>query len=129
MNRPVGLVVMLLLAGLASECIAAPAELAELDQVSSACIACHNGSTGSAAGFCLQLQGDKNPNGHVVSVSYANSTKRNSGLRPAANLPVELVLYEGKITCVTCHGSDPHGSAPLAIANSGSALCRACHLK
>jgi hypothetical protein len=106
-----------------------PVAVAGLDQVSSGCLACHNGSAGSLAGFCLIAPGGKNSDGHVISAAYAGLAKRNRGIRPIGSLPPELVLHEGKITCVTCHGSDPHGSAPLAIDNRHSALCRACHLK
>ena len=99
------------------------------DQVSSGCLACHNGADGALAGFCLIAEGGKKADGHVLSAIYAELAKRNQGLRPIDSLPSALVLHEGMITCVTCHGSDPHGAAALVIDNRDSALCRACNLK
>jgi hypothetical protein len=67
--------------------------------------------------------------GHVVSLSYTEIATGNQGLRPIGELPPEVVLHDGIITCATCHGIDPHGGAPLATGNSGSHLCLACHVK
>lgn len=106
-----------------------PADLPGLDPVSAGCVTCHNGSEGSHAGFCLLSQGGKKADGHVISASYAEFAKRNQEIRPINSLPPEIALHDGKITCVTCHGGDPHNSATLAVDNIGSALCRACHLK
>ncbi|NJC87274.1 MAG: hypothetical protein FIB02_01890 [Desulfuromonas sp.] len=125
--------VILLLSVLpAATCLAVEAPLANLpglDPVSAGCIACHNGSEGSPAGFCLLLPGSRKADGHVISVTYAELAKRNQGIRPIGSLPAEMVLHDGKITCATCHGSDPHNRNSLVIDNKGSALCRACHLK
>jgi len=100
----------------------------ELDQISSDCISCHNGSDGTHAGFCLLSQkGERD--GHIISASYAVLAGQNKGLCSESNLPSETVLYEGEITCVTCHGSDPHNGQTTVIDNRGSALCRTCHLK
>ncbi|WP_162148579.1 cytochrome c3 family protein [Desulfuromonas sp. TF] len=48
---------------------------------------------------------------------------------PESSLPPEIVLHEGKITCVTCHGNNPHLGQFYAMENRDSALCRGCHLK
>ena len=101
----------------------------ELDPVSAACIACHDGSSAMSVNYCMVWQKDKTGcGGHVISADYVALAAKDKGLRSLTSLPAELVLYEGKITCVTCHGDDPH-NVPFAIDNFGSALCRACHLK
>jgi len=115
-----------------SSAIAAPTSIiSELDPISFDCIACHDGSMGPHIRFSLPSQKDLGMwgGGHIVSVSYAERAARISGLRPMNSLPPELVLYQGKITCVTCHGSDPHLTRMLVIDNLHSALCRSCHLK
>jgi len=121
---------LLLFAIHATECLAVESQSARppgLDPISVDCINCHNGTNGSRAGFCL-LTGAKS-DGHVISLAYAEFARANPGLRPMDDLPPEVVLHDGVITCVTCHGSDPHGGAALVIDNSGSTLCIACHLK
>ena len=101
---------------------------AELDPISSGCFTCHDGANGPHVTFCLL--GKQGCGGHIVSVSYAEVVARNEKFHPASRLPPELVLYEGKITCVTCHGTEPHQGTPLVMDNNnGSALCRACHRK
>jgi hypothetical protein len=101
----------------------------ELDPVSAACIACHDGTSAMSVNYCMVWQKDKpGCGGHIISADYVALAAKDKGLRSLPNLPAELVLYEGKITCVTCHGDDPH-NVPFAIDSFGGALCRACHLK
>lgn len=121
---------VILIPPLASPAVAVqPGAAAVLDPVSSTCFSCHDGSGGPQAGFCLLPQKNKGCGGHIVSASYAELARRNKNLHPQRSLPPELVLFEGKITCVTCHGSAPHNRQPFAIDNRGSALCHACHVK
>ena len=101
----------------------------QLDPVSAACLSCHDGSAGPHVRFCLLSQKDKGCGGHIISASYSDLASRNQDLQPPSSLPSELVLYQGKITCVTCHGNEPHAGRALVIRNIGSALCRACHRK
>jgi hypothetical protein len=79
--------------------------------------------------YCLLGQKGTGCGGHIISASYAELAARDESLLPESKLPPEIALYEGKITCVTCHGSDPHLGEALAMDNSDSTLCRACHLK
>jgi len=116
----------LLLAGIANSI---PASASALDPISADCLSCHDGSGGPHARYCLLEQMGKGCGGHIVSVRYADMAARDKNLRPARNLSPLLPLYDGKITCVTCHGSEPHEGIPLIIDNRGSALCRSCHLK
>jgi hypothetical protein len=120
------LIFLLLLAGAA---IPAPGYASELDPISSECLTCHDGSGGTHARFCLLEQMGKGCGGHIVSVSYAEMAARDEDLLPASRLPPYLPLHEGKITCVTCHGTEAHNGIPLIIDNKDSALCRICHLK
>ena len=105
------------------------AEELKPDPVSSGCIVCHNGTDGSKASFCLLSQGDKSEAGHIVSAVYVDYAMRNKELNSIESLPAELKLSEGKITCATCHGNEPHEGKALAIDNDNSALCLACHCK
>jgi len=99
----------------------------EPDPVSAGCIACHDGTAGWRVRYSLPSPIRQGCSGHIISADYAALTAKNKNLRPPESLPQELTFHEGKITCVTCHGDDPHNV--LAIDNTHSALCRACHLK
>jgi len=99
-----------------------------LDPVSAGCYSCHDGSNGPLAIYSFPSQKGRGSGGHLISASYIEMASANRTLRPISSLPPELVFYEGEITCATCHGSDPHHGETLVIANSRSALCKACHL-
>lgn len=102
---------------------------AELDPISSDCVGCHDGSGGPHAGFCLLMQKAEGCKGHIVSASYADLAADKPGLRSAAAVTETLSLYEGKITCATCHNIYSQVGPMLAVDNGGSALCRICHIK
>lgn len=105
-----------------------PRTISGLDPVSAVCISCHDGSEALSVRYCLLSQMGTGCGGHIVSADYAALAAKDKNLRPAGSLSSELTFYEGKITCVTCHGDDPH-NVLLAIDNTNSALCRVCHLK
>jgi hypothetical protein len=109
--------------------VAAIGDASDLDPLSAACLSCHNGSEALHVRFCLLGQKDKGCGGHIISASYADLAAKDKSMLPESSLPPEIALHEGKITCVSCHGSDPHLGKPLAMDNRDSALCRACHLK
>lgn len=100
-------------------CIAETASLGA-EQISSGCLSCHED---------LEGQKDNSHSGsHAIGIVYATHATRNEKLRPALDIPSELILFEGVVTCETCHGSDPHDGQVLVINNRESALCNACHL-
>lgn len=101
----------------------------QLDPLSAACIDCHDGSGALHVRFCLIGQKGEGCGGHIISASYADLAAKDESLIPEGKLPPEIVLHQGKITCVTCHGDDPHQGESLVMDNRSSALCRACHLK
>lgn len=101
----------------------------ELDPISSDCVTCHDGSGGPHAGFCLLLQEGKGCDGHIIGASYADLAANNPGYHSAAAVMEKLSLYDGKITCATCHNIYSHVGPMLAVDNRGSALCQICHIK
>lgn len=90
----------------------------EIDPVSAECLSCHDNIDESEMRF---------HRGHVTGIAYEDYLDREQDFRNVSSLPQEMVLHEGKITCVTCHGVDPHDDQFLVIDNSGSALCVSCH--
>ena len=91
-----------------------------LDPLSSECFSCHDDSKDQKNEF---------HRGHVTGIPYDKHAGNNQNFRPISELPVELIFLEGRITCVTCHGIDPHDGQILVVNNSGSALCNSCHDK
>ena len=90
------------------------------EQISSECLSCHND---------IDDPNDNSHSGnHVIDIAYADYAEHDEKLRPVFDLPSELVLFEGVVTCATCHGLDPHDGQLLVINNRESALCNACHL-
>lgn len=65
---------------------------------------------------------------HPISILYEPA--RDPGFRSVVEVEAAgLVLYDGKVQCMTCH--EPHSQQfrPfLRIANAGGTLCLACHL-
>lgn len=102
---------------------------AQTDPLSAACLSCHDGSEAIHVNFCLLGQNTEGCGGHIISAAYTEFAMRDKSLLPESELPPAIVLFEGKITCITCHGNYPHEGEPLAINNRDSALCQACHLK
>ena len=100
-------------------CIAEIASLG-IDQITAKCLSCHENNDISNS--------SSHSGNHVIGIDYADSAARNKLLRAVLDLPVELVLFDGVITCASCHGANPHDGQSLVVTNRGSALCGACHL-
>jgi hypothetical protein len=90
------------------------------EQLSSECFSCHEDIDGP--------NGSSHSGSHVIGIAYADHAARDEKLRPVFDLPSELVLFEGVVTCATCHGLNPHNGQGLVINNRESTLCSACHL-
>lgn len=106
-------------------------DTSKLDPISSACSSCHvspfeeTGIEDTTSCCFFPFKGAENK--LIVSTSYTELSKRNIGLKPAEMLPNEIVLYNGAITCITCHGSESHNGKRTVLDNSGSTLCYSCH--
>lgn len=91
-----------------------------IDQISSQCLSCHEN---------IDTPNSSSHSGsHVIGIDYADYAVGNERLRPVFDLPAGMVLFEGVVTCASCHGVNPHDGQNLVITNRGSALCSACHL-
>jgi len=105
----------------------------KLDPISSACSSCHNSPFDDPkikdTNDCCFLPFKGKENKLIISTSYSELSKRNVGLRPAEMLPDEIVLYDGEITCTTCHGNDSHNGKKTVLDHGGSILCYGCHLE
>ena len=100
----------------------------DIDSFSIQCMSCHDSLTGS---LNVRLSGEvirhnSNRVNHPIGMRYADSLSY-GGYRPIAMLAGEIVLPDGKVSCISCHQgySDKHGK--LVMDNRGDGLCLSCH--
>ncbi len=86
-------------------------------------MACHDGSAGAPIEF--RMGPDATGMSHPVEVDYAATVARQPDrYHPAAALPPELPLVNGKVACTTCHdGASPDPKRVVAVPR----LCESCH--
>lgn len=100
------------------------------------CMGCHDGTIGPVANvtFPSTLEGfasephDPGSGAHPVDLDYEAAVQRRPGsFTPSAALPREVMLLDGKITCLTCHHPDSPEQFHASITMDRSALCTSCH--
>ena len=96
-----------------------------------ACLSCHmdhgdGQGAGTGAGGLMYAASRSAPRNHPIGLPYDRATVY-GGYVPAAMLPPEVKLFDGRLGCLSCHRSYSarHGSTVLPTA--GSRLCFACH--
>lgn len=125
--------------------VGAPAQLPEVCELpnampgrtpTSACMGCHDGTIGPLANvlFPATLEDfpseahDPGSGAHPVDLDYqAAALRQPSSLTPLAALPREVMLQDGKITCLTCHHPDSRERFRVSLSMERSALCLSCH--
>lgn len=87
------------------------------------CIACHDGTAGSPIAFGVRPDGIGSS--HPVEVDYGAAAARQPGrYHPAAMLPREIPLVNGRVACTSCHdGASPD---PKRVVRA-TRLCQSCH--
>jgi hypothetical protein len=101
----------------------------DADIYSNRCADCHEESvstqTGGMAPPGTPAEFGGLPN-HLIGVEYAFAAAK-GGYRPAAALPDEMLLPDGKTSCLSCHlgYSAEHGK----LTRAGVMLCNDCHIK
>ncbi len=63
---------------------------------------------------------------HPIGGNYAEAVARGD-YHPAPQLAPQIVLPDGKISCVSCHRGFGKAHGALVMSNAGSALCLECH--
>jgi predicted CXXCH cytochrome family protein len=82
---------------------------------------CHDGGSAPAVEFSMRTGGMSHP----VTTDYAAVAQRDPGhYAPAASLPPEVPLVDGRIECTTCH--DGRLSTRKWVVDEAR-LCYACH--
>lgn len=101
-----------------------------LDPYSRKCMECHgeNASPRLATGVDrngVVRHGDGAIN-HPIGMSYQKALVY-GGYRPLRAVERKLLLPDGKMSCVTCHGGYQKEHGKLRVAIAGSDLCYQCH--
>jgi len=100
-----------------------------LDSYSLQCMECHNEKSDNLP-VDIDVQGivrhAGNSVNHPIGRRYADAMSFGGYRRPAL-LRENIMLPEGKLSCISCHVgySEHHGA--LVMSNQGSALCLECH--
>jgi predicted CXXCH cytochrome family protein len=100
----------------------------EINDVAAYCGECHAEEAGEAGGG-PPAQGPSHVFGgsgttHPVEVEYPSQQR---GYHPKEDLESDLVLIDGRMTCLTCHSPEP--TRELVLPMEQSKLCIACHKK
>ncbi len=91
------------------------------------CIACHDGLVASEAHFCTVECGFGSS--HSISKVYPPRFKEDS-YAPVESLRENGIrLFNGKVSCASCHDLKNPTKDHLIMDNGGSALCFSCHRK
>ena len=104
----------------------------QIDEMSQKCLGCHD-ELGA-----VKKYGSKSPSGfsnvgmsriaeaHPVGLVYEKRTLFRDNLKSSAEFPPEVILVNGRISCITCH--DPLNSKGNHMAGGNrSVLCFVCH--
>lgn len=122
--------------------------------VSLACLSCHDGTVGldviinrpnatqslTPSGNVMPAEDAANQffanlgidlrNDHPISILYSTVADPMFNAASGGKVNGELPLYLGKVQCGTCHNPHNTTNTPfLRKSNSGSALCKTCHIK
>lgn len=103
------------------------------------CDRCHTWQGGGSSGSLSPsfIIGTNLGDDHPISMPYPTpaqdpqfNTPPNLQKGWGGNLPNDVKLYSGKVECPSCHNvHDPNIVPFLRKSNSGSALCKTCHIK
>jgi len=106
-----------------------------LDPISMECITCHDGTLAGSIHYKVSSmdQGEGRSVGsingsHPVGTDYSRYISKREYV-PSYNLPRNMILMNGKISCVTCHDMLSRNQAYLVVDMTSSNLCFACHRK
>jgi len=97
------------------------------DRYSKQCMTCHMdnatiaGTRSASIGF-ISIGGSTN---HSIGSSYSNFSMRR-GYQPEASLAAEILLPEGKVSCLSCHKAYTQKHGEITVTRD---LCMQCHIK
>lgn len=104
-----------------------------VDNVTLECLGCHDGVIASDASYVLgggqAITYQRVGLSHPIGMDYSKSAMLDRELKPVEQLPPQIVLYDGKVGCASCHNPYSTQRRMLVVDNYGSALCLSCHIR
>jgi predicted CXXCH cytochrome family protein len=101
-----------------------------LDPYSLKCMECHGDNANPRLAAGIDRNGVVRHAGgtvnHPIGMSYQKALAY-GGYRPLRTVERKLLLPDGRVSCVSCHGGYQKEHGKLLVANAGSALCYQCH--
>jgi len=104
-----------------------------VDEITLECLNCHDGVIASDASYKV-LGGDaltyqRRGLSHPIGMDYRKAALQDRELRAVELISPLIALYDGKVGCASCHNPYSRQRRMLILDNTGSALCRECHIK
>ena len=94
-----------------------------IESVTLYCLGCHGDDAQAGEAPSPSHSIGSPDHSHPTDIAYPSGT---SGYRAADQLDQRLVLYEGRVSCITCHDVQDSDHR-LVISPAGGDLCTACH--
>lgn len=111
--------------GISSEQISHHGQRVDNNGDPNGCIVCHDGLTAASVHYCTVECGFGSP--HPISREYPPKSKESS-YTPAESLHQKGIrLYNGKISCVSCHDLGKSTKNHLITDDSDRSFCFSCH--
>jgi predicted CXXCH cytochrome family protein len=99
--------------------------MVENDAEPYSCIACHNGLLAKNAHLCTVECGFGGP--HSILKTYPPLFQEDNYASVDELREKGIRLFEGEVTCVSCHDLSKTSKYQLSVDNTKSALCFICH--
>ncbi len=105
------------------------------ESTSIGCMSCHDGSIATevghrpiaAGGFAVSMP-EWGSNEHPVDIAYRLTHRDTDGpLTPVGSLDQRIRLFQGDMTCASCHSIYSRQPNHLTVSNVRSGLCLSCH--
>ena len=120
------LLLYLLMDGVSAGQVAHHGQTVEDSGDPSDCIVCHDGVIAPEAHYCTT--DCSAATAHSILKEYPPRFKERSYAPLGSVLKKGIRLFNGKVSCISCHDLRSSMQYHLIMDNSGSALCFSCHL-
>lgn len=105
-------------------------DISLLDAYSAECMGCHENNGNAKIVTLVDKNGivrhAGNSTAHPIGSNYANAASY-GGYRSAQMISKNILLPDGKLSCVSCHQGYAKEHGKLVISNARSQLCFECH--
>ena len=98
----------------------------DIDSVSQQCLVCHDGTLGKNINLNMET-GLHLSEDHPIGGNYKMSYAKSKTLRYFEDIDPEIIFFEDKVGCASCHDPYNLNLHKLILSNASSKLCFKCH--